>query len=114
MGINLAQKAMRLSPIYPAWYSGAHGFALRRAGRYGEAIAALNAFGKRQQGAGHVDLAIIYAETDQIEAARREADEVLRHRPEFTIGEWAKTQMYRDPTDLDRDVSALRNIGLPE
>ena len=114
MGINLAQKAMRLSPIYPAWYSGAYGFALRRAGRYDEAIKTLNAYGKRQKGAGHVDLAIIYAETDQIEAARHEADEILRHRPEFAIGEWAKTQMYRDPTDLDCDVSALRNLGLPE
>ena len=114
LGINLAEKAMRLSPIYPAWYLGAHGFALSRAGRYAEATQALRTYGKRQQGAGHVDLAIIYVESDQIEAARHEVEEILRHQPEFTIGKWAKTQMYRDSTHLDREVSVLRNLGLPE
>ncbi len=114
LGINLAEKAMRLSPIYPAWYSGAHGFALRRAGRYAEATRALKVYGKRQQGAGHVDLAIIYVETDQIETARHEVEEILRYQPEFTIGKWAETQMYRDPTHLEHDISALRKLDLPE
>ena len=91
MGINLAEKAKRLSPIYPAWYSGAHGFALRCAGRFEEATEVLRVFGKRQQGGGHVDLAIVYVETDKIESARHETEEILRHRPNFTIGEWAKT-----------------------
>ena len=114
LGINLAEKAMRLSPIYPAWYSGAHGFALRRAGRYAEATRALKVYGKRQQGAGHVDLAIIYVETDQIETARHEVEEILRYQPEFTIGKWAETQMYRDPTHLEHDISALRKLDLPQ
>ena len=114
LGINLAEKAMRLSPIYPAWYSGAHGFALRCAGRYAEATRALKVYGKRQQGAGHVDLAIIYVETDQIEAARHEVEEILRYQPEFTIGKWAETQMYRDPTHLEHDISALRKLDLPD
>ncbi len=114
LGINLAEKAMRLSPIYPAWYSGAYGFALRRAGRYAEATRALKVYGKRQKGAGHVDLAIIYVVTDQIEAARHEVEEILRYQPEFTIGKWAETQMYRDPTHLEHDISALRKLDLPQ
>ena len=112
--VTLIEKAMRLSPIYPAWYSGAHGFALRCAGRYTEATRALKVYGKRQQGAGHVDLAIIYVETDQIEAARHEVEEILQYQPEFTIGKWAATQMYRDSTHLEHDISALRKLDLPE
>jgi adenylate cyclase len=113
-GIGLIRKAMRLSPIYPAWYIGLYGFALRLDGRYEDAIDALRKYGRRERGSGLVDLAIIYAESDDIEAAQREAKEVLRHRTGFTIAEWARTQMYRDPARLDRDIAALRVAGLPE
>ena len=90
------------------------GFALRIAGRYDEAINAFREYADREPAFGHIDLAIIYVETDEIDAARREADEVLRHRPGFTIATWADTQMYKDGERLRKDLDALRVAGLPE
>jgi len=114
IALALIDKAMRLSPIYPAMYLGPYGFALRLTGQYDDAIAAFREFSKRQPGLGHVDLAIIYVETDRLDTARREAEELLRHQPGFTIGDWAKTQLYRDRSRLDRDIAALRTVDLPE
>ncbi len=113
-GIEHIEKAMRLSPNYPAWYLGVKGFALRVAGHYEEAIMALREYGRREAGFGHVDLVVIHAQQDDMEAARREAAELLSHRPTFTISKWAKTQMYKDPDRLSQDLNALRRAGLPD
>jgi len=111
---TLVEKAMRLSPFYPAMYLGPFGFALRLAGRYDDAIAAFREFGRRQPGSGQVDLVIIHVETGQNDAARREAEVLLRYQPDFTITEWAETQLYRDRSQYDRDIAALRAVELPE
>jgi len=113
-GIIFAQRAMRLSPKYPGWYAGVYGFALRVAGRYDEAIEAFHEYGRLEKGFGHVDLAIVYVITDELETARREASEVLRHRPKFTISRWSETQLYANSERLRVDEEALRQAGLPE
>ncbi len=112
--IRLAQKAIRLNPKYPGYYAGINGFALRLAGRYDEAIAAFQEYGQKVKGFGHVDLAIVYVIRDQLEAARREAKEVLNHKPDFTISNWSKTQLHTNSDLLKRDVEALRQAGLPQ
>jgi TolB-like protein len=111
---HLIEKAMRLNPFYPAMYLGAYGFALRLAGQYDAAVTAFREYGKRQPGKGHVDLAIIYTEMGRADAARREAETLLHHQPDFTIGRWAETQLYRNPTRHAQDLAALRAAGLPE
>jgi len=113
-GINYIEQAMRLSPFYPAWYLGIKGFALRLTGQYEEAISAFRDYGNRQSGFGHIDLAIIYVELNNIDSAIIEAEEILRHRPEFSVKKWAETQMYRTDERLQKDLDALRRAGLPE
>ena len=62
---------------------------------------------------GHVDLTIIFVMTDELDAARREAAEVLNHKPDFTISKWAETQLHTNNELLRIDVEALRQAGLP-
>jgi adenylate cyclase len=107
------KKAMRLSPIYPAWYLGDLGFANRLLGRHEKAISAFREYGERSPGFGHIDLVIIYGELDRMEEARGEAVRLLAARPGFTITSWRRSQFYKNPARLDADVAALRKVGLP-
>ena len=42
------------------------------------------------------------------------AKEVLRINPKFTIESYAKTIPYKNKTDVERELAALRKAGLPE
>jgi len=111
--VKLAERGKRLCPRYPPWYSGLHGFALRAAGQYQESIQYFEEYGRLVEGFGHIDLAIVYVMLDDLEHARTEADEILRHHPDFTVGKWAQTQLYGDRDGVQRDVDALLRVGLP-
>jgi adenylate cyclase len=113
-GIIVAQNAMRLNPRYPGWYAGVYGFALRLAGRYDEAIAAFEEYGRLSEGFGLVDLAIVYSVQDDFGAARFAADKVLQYRPNFRISKWARTQLYANSARLQADIDALTQAGLPD
>jgi adenylate cyclase len=108
------ERAIRLSPFHPHWYLGQYGFGLRLLGNYEEAVEVFRECGKRQPGAGHIDLAIVYMELGQTDAARREVEAQLRHRPNFKISRWEQTQLYRDPAYLERDCNSLRSAGFPQ
>lgn len=112
--IKAAEKGLRLCPKHPAWYRGTYGFALRSAGRYDDAIEAFKEYSRRAKGFGHIDLAIIYVMKGNLDSACQEAKEVLRYRPDFTISEWVKSQMYEQKERVQQDVEALRQAGLPE
>ena len=112
--IKTAEKGLRLCPKHPAWYRGTYGFALRSAGRYDDAIEALKEYSRRVKGFGHIDLAIIQVMKGDLDAGRQEAKEVLRFRPDFTISEWVKSQMYEQEERAQQDVEALRQAGLPD
>ncbi len=108
------EKAMALSPNYPAVYLGNLGNAYRLAGRTEQAIAAFKAYHARSPGFGLTDLVIIYQEIDQVEEARRTAEQLMAARPNFTIGGWLKTQFIRrDTARVEADAAALRAAGLP-
>jgi len=42
------------------------------------------------------------------------AKDVLRINPKFTIESYAKTIPYKNKTDVERELAALRKAGLPE
>jgi tetratricopeptide (TPR) repeat protein len=75
--IELSEKAMTLSPNYPAVYLGTLGSAYRLSGRPEQAIAAFQAYHARNPGFGLTDIVIIYQQTDQPEKARRTAEQLL-------------------------------------
>ena len=112
--IRVAQQAITLNPHYPGWYAGVLGFAKRLDGKYEEAIEALREYSEMVEGFGHLDLAIVYSEMGEIEAARKAAQTVLKFRPDFRISTWKKTQLYSSQQRLEQDCDCLRKAGLPD
>lgn len=112
--IACCERANRLSPKHPPWFSGVHGFALRAAGRFQDSIEHFEEYGRQVPGFGLVDLVIVYVALGDLEHARSKANELLQHRPDFCISNWAKTQLYSRSKDGHADLEALRAAGLPE
>ena len=46
--------------------------------------------------------------------ARAEAAEVLRLNPKFSLEMWAKVSAYKDRTETEKQITALRKAGLPD
>jgi len=62
----------------------------------------------------HLWLACAYAQSGQLEEAGKEAAEVLRIDPGFTIESWKRLAVYKDPKDAEHLINGLRKAGLPE
>ncbi|SFL41535.1 adenylate/guanylate cyclase domain-containing protein [Shimia aestuarii] len=112
--VRTAERAMRLCPKHPPYYFGVYGFALRSVGRYEEAISAFRKYGAKVEGFGLIDLVIVYMQIGNEAAAREHAALLLRYRPNFTVREWAKTQLYSVKNGGNADIEALLKAGLPE
>jgi adenylate cyclase len=112
--IQLFQKAIRLNPFGPSFLYRDFGSALRNTGRFEEAV---SAFKKAIQIApdnilAHTDLAGTYIMMGREKEARAEAAEVLRINPKFSVDSWAKTFAYKDQSQQDKIVNAIRKAGL--
>jgi adenylate cyclase len=57
-------------------------------------------------------MAVTYIMVGREEEARAEAAEVLRINPNFSVDSWARSLVYRDQSETDRVVNALRKTGL--
>ena len=111
--LALGDRAMILSPNYPASYLGQLGNAYRLAGRIDEAIATFRAYHARSPGFGLSDLVICYQQTGRPAEAKRTAAQLLSIRRDFTIAAWAKTQFRADKAGIEADIAALRAAELP-
>jgi adenylate cyclase len=120
--VKAQKRAMRLSPYYPTWYLSNLGESLTMAGQYEEAIAVNKQLLERSQKeknqfwaiAGHAWLAIGYSMLGREEEARYHAAEVLKVYPDWSL-EWEReVYSYKNPTDLERHLDALRKLGIPE
>ncbi len=113
---ELVDKAMRLSPLYSAWYLAVQAHAYRLTGRHEEAIAIYkNSIERNPNHIGpHIGLTECYAELGRDEEARAQASELLRLSPKFTLTKYAESLTYKDPAQSKRSLEALRKAGLPE
>ncbi len=60
-------------------------------------------------------LASAYAQLEQLEEARKEAAEVLRINPGFTIEGYKRiVAVYKDPKEAEHRLDGMRKAGLPE
>jgi adenylate cyclase len=114
--IEYVQKAMRLSPIYPAWFLHRLGMAYRLTGRYDEAIEALKRFRERNPEHVHsyTELAIAYGQSGRMEDASALVEELLKKKPKFCLDRYEKTRFFKDHRELERELDALRRAGLPQ
>ena len=62
----------------------------------------------------HLWLASAYAQLGQLDEARKEAAEVLRINPGFTIEGYKRLLPYKDPKDVEHRLDGMRKAGLPE
>ena len=68
--VALSEKAMSLSPTYPANYLGQLGNTYRLAGRSDDALKAFQAYRARSPGYGLVDMVMIHAQAGRMDEAR--------------------------------------------
>jgi TolB-like protein/Flp pilus assembly protein TadD len=114
--IPLLQQAMRLSPVYPAWFVATLGLAYMMIGDYPNAIAAHEHLIERKSllQFAYTRLAAIHAMLGNNEKARAFAADLLKIKPDFTISGWSRVLIYKNEENLDWELNALRKAGLPE
>ena len=112
--IPMFQKAIRLNPNPTANTLVIFGHALRMAGRFEEAI---SVYKKAIQRApdfirAHIGLGATYNLMGREQEARAEAQETLRISPRFSLELFKKASPYKDPSEIDKVVNAMRKAGL--
>jgi adenylate cyclase len=112
--IPVFQKAIRLSPIGSTGIYLNLGIALRMTGKFEEAIAAyMKAIQRAPDNIlAHINLAATYSIMGREKEAHAEAQEVMRINPKFSMDLWAKRQIYKDRSEIDKLADALRKAGL--
>jgi hypothetical protein len=84
--------------------------------RYGEAVrwSRESALRHPNMQGPHVMLACAYAQSGQLEEARKEAAELLRINPGFAIESVKRRAIWKDPKDAEHRIDGMRKAWLPE
>jgi adenylate cyclase len=116
--IEVLEANLRLNPFQPHIFAtcclGQANYSLKR---YGEAVRLFRECASRlpNQQWPHLNLAGACAQSGQLEDASKEAAEVLRINPDFTIERWKRfLVVYKDSKDLDLRSDGMRKARLPE
>ena len=115
--IEVLEANMRLDPFQPLIYAtswlGLANYTLRR---YAEAARVLRECTSRLPNAQwpHSWLAAACGQLGELEEARKEAAEVLRINPGFTIEGIKRLFVYKDPKEVEHILDGMRKAGLPE
>jgi adenylate cyclase len=115
--IEVLEANLRFDPFQPLiWSTSWLGFANFMLRRHEEAVRQLRECASRLPNLQwpHLWLAAALAQSGQLEEARREAAEVLRINPGFTIESWNSLNVFKDPEDAEHRLDGLRKAGLPE
>ena len=60
----------------------------------------------------YLQLVTAYSMAGQEQEARAAAAEVMKINPKFSLEQYAKTLYFKNKTDTDRTIEALRKAGL--
>jgi adenylate cyclase len=114
--IVLLNKAMRLCPIYPAWYPSSLAWAYLLMDRREDAIASAQTSSDIDPDYpfNHMVLAIAFAESERERDAHTAVENLLRVDPKYSLRTFSECQPFRDAEVLDRHIEGLRKAGLPE
>ena len=116
--IALTEKAMRLSPWYPAFYLSplARSYAFK--GRYEEAIATSSQLYDRSRTGDYpqewalLHLAGLYVAVGRQDEARSLVAEALKINPGLSLAFFKQTQPFKNPAQMQRELEALEKAGL--
>jgi adenylate cyclase len=108
------EKAIRLNPFPPNDYFLYLGHTYMYEGMYDESIAAYEKALRIQPNNPftHIRLAAVYSLLGREEDAHAEAAEVLRINPKFSLKHFSKTIPFKNQSDTDHLINALRKAGL--
>ena len=83
-------------------------------GRFKEAVLAYKKANQLAPDRSDTDasLVVTYSMMGREKEARAEAAEVLRINPRFSVDSWAKVSLFKDQSETDKVVNALRKAGL--
>lgn len=115
--IQMMDKAVQLRPDAPAWYLNTLATAYNLSGRQVEAVAThkraldhnpphADAFN------AHLELTLLYTGSGQEEAARAEAQELLKLVPNFSVEVWGQRNPNTNQDQIEQGIAALRSAGL--
>jgi adenylate cyclase len=112
--IPVYKKGIRLNPIPPNLYLYSLGFSYGMTGQYDEAITwCKKAIHKEPNSLfARLMMTAVYSYSGRDEEARKQAAEVLRIQPKFTLTKFEKTLKYKNKSDVDRFIGGLRKAGL--
>jgi adenylate cyclase len=111
MGLRHLEMALERNPSSPAWYNWTRAGSLYMAGRYEDAAAALELFGRPNAGVLRWRTAIL-VKLGRIEQARAAMQALLALKPDLTV---RKALAFFDYLPCHKDyVNCLRQAGLPE
>ena len=112
--LEAAAQALRLKPEVADEHFAGVGTAYAVAGHYAEARDPLRRYLSRYPNMLHIHLmlAAVYSELGQTTEAQKEAAEVLRLNPNFSLAVHKQREPIKDPAVLERHIAALRKEGL--
>jgi tetratricopeptide (TPR) repeat protein len=112
--VDFAQYAIRLTPIHPPMYPAVLASAYYGSERYEQAIAAAKDAIELQSNdvSPYLYLAASNMALDRAEEARRAATKVLEMEPDFSVGEFAESQPYKESKTLQNLLARLNSAGL--
>ncbi len=112
--VELAQYALRLTPVHPPLYSAVLASAYYGCERFEESIVAakdaINLKGKDIS--PYLYLAASSVALGRTDEARRTAMEVRKIDPALTLAQFAESQPYKEPETLERLIARLTSAGL--
>jgi adenylate cyclase len=113
---GLIEKAKRLNPFYPFYYTLYVGQASFTMHRFKEASAAIaRAVAHNPQSlSSRFYLAAVYGQLGEAALAREALAEILRISPKFSIAQARTIAAYRRAENLNLLMDGLRKAGLPE
>lgn len=115
-GIENLKRAIRLSPIKSAPRLTILGTAYRNAGQLYSAAAILEDTVERFPDfiSARVALASCYILMDRGQDAKREAREILRRDPTYTLARYTTPNLYRNQETMEKWAECLRKAGIPD
>ena len=114
--VQYLEKALRLDPFPPPYFFRAIGSNYSWVDRHEEAIDFLKKAIEREPNDlfNHIWLTMAYSWAGQTEEARKQAEEVLRINPKYSLEHLSKVFRYKNKEDQERFYNTLREAGLPD